>query len=423
MEFRCGACGFRSFHAQMFVEEQRNELFTRRRCIGCGPAHSGHGGRAAIVLTVALLLLVSVWIGQPHTLLGYLCVSAASLAPAAFLTSVTHELGHAAATWMTGGRVLSIMVGSGPVAWRLRTPLFELEMADNPLWGGQVQRLHGDAAPGRWKEAVVLAGGSAANILADMALFALLGWLDAGRRPGEPWSGAMVAILALAAAQTLSAVMNLWPWSFQRDGDVLATDGGRLLMLFRDAGVEELLARARSRAMGPALLREGRKVEACEEAARAWMLHGGASLFSSLVDCADKAAGPEAAVRIYLDQARRMPGVEEFDAEWSSAMGKLAWRALLARRPDWVDLADRLSARAAEMNPHGPVKATRGAILMAMGELEAGEAMILAALPEIEAAADKAEFCDFLARHRLAGGEEYLGAEYARLSRHLAAAA
>ena len=423
MEFRCRACGFRSFNAQMFVEEQRNELFMRRRCIGCGPAPSGHRGRASIMLAAGLLLLVSVWIGQPHTLLGYLCVSAASLAPAAFMTSVTHELGHAAATWMTGGRVFAITVGAGPVAWRLRTPLFELEMADNPLWGGRIQRLHGDAAPRRWKEALVLAGGSAANILADIALFALLGWLDAGRRPGEPWSVAMVAILALAAAQTLSAVMNLWPWSVQRDGEALASDGGRLLMLFRDAGALELLAQARSRAMGAALLREGRKAEACEEAARAWTRHGGAPLFSSLMDCAGKAAGPEAAVRIYLDQARRLPGAEDFDTEWSSAMGKLAWRALLAQRPDWMDLADRLSARAAELNPRGPVKATRGAVLMAKGELETGQAMILAALPEIEAAADKAEFCDFLARYRLAGGEDYLGAEYARMGRRLAPAA
>ncbi len=231
----------------------------------------------------------------------------------------------------------------------------------------------------------------------------------------------MVAILALAAAQTLSSVMNLWPWSFMRDGDALATDGGRLLMLFRDADAEALLAQARSRAMGVALLREGRKAEACDEAARAWRRHGGAPQFSSLLDCAGKAAGPEAAVRIYLDQAGRMPGAQDFDAEWSSAMGQLAWRALLAQRPEWVNLADRLSARAAELNPHGAVKATRGAMLMAKGELEAGEAMILAALPEIETAADKAEFCDFLARHRPGSTDDYLGAEYARMSRHLAA--
>ncbi len=236
MEFRCRTCGFRSFKAWMFVEESRNGR--SGRCIACGPALSKAGADLQPLIWVAagLIPLASALIGRPHTVVGLGWLFAASLLPAACLTSITHEIGHALATWAVGGRVLGIVIGSGRTVWRLPTPLFTLEIASNPLWGGRIRHRLGDSSSRRWKEGVILAGGAAANLLADLALFAVLGWLEAGRQAGEPWSVAMMTVLALAVAQTFSAVMNLWPWTFERDGEMLATDGGRLLRLFGQGG-------------------------------------------------------------------------------------------------------------------------------------------------------------------------------------------
>ncbi len=78
---------------------------------------------------------------------GYLWLFVSALYPAAMVTAIVHEFGHAAATWLVGARVYSITIGTGAPIWKLRSPTFELALGSNPFLGGEISHFYDQGAP------------------------------------------------------------------------------------------------------------------------------------------------------------------------------------------------------------------------------------------------------------------------------------
>ena len=358
---------------------------------------------------------------------GYLWLFVSALYPAAMVTAIVHEFGHAAATWLVGARVYSITIGTGAPIWKLRSPTFELALGSNPFLGGEISHFYDQGAPRRWKEALVLVGGVTANAVVGATFFALLAYVDDRSDPSVLPTVFMVVLMALAISQCLAIIVNLWPRDVRREGQLRHTDGKRLVMLLgigsHDFGEEA--ARRRLIFEGMSEVRAIRIEEARAHFESAWLdrRYDGA-LFSWLVHCTGKVRGPNSAARLYLDHRDELPATETSDPYWAFAFGSVAWCALMAGDREWTPLADQLSASAYAHWPNiGPIKATRGAALAMLGDFETGGGMIKEALPGISDRRDRAEFCEFLARHERAAGGAALAAEFSRMEQHLLQAA
>ena len=378
--------------------------------------------RLSIYLAWAAIGLV---VGRTNNNAAYFWLFVALLYPAGILATTVHEFGHATATWLVGGRVYSITIGAGRSIFRFRVGEFDLEFASNPFLGGCIFPFPGAGPPRKWKRAVILVGGVVAEAIVGACVFLLLAKLDdAGSAAEGRFTQTLLKMmmLALAACLTLSAVINLWPMTIRRNRRILSSDGKQLLGLLGDRNFYDRAAYSRAIFTGLALLRDGRQEDARTHFESAWADLARSELFAGLVHATGKVVGPRAAAQLYFDHLERMPPPGSFGMEWSNAMGNVAWHALLTGQPEWFGLADQLSTRAYTLSPHGPIKATRGAVLVAKGHRRAGELIMRAALSEC-AVQDQAEFCDFLARSKIADGDAVLGAEYARLSKHLARAA
>jgi hypothetical protein len=108
---------------------------------------------------------------------------------------------------------------------------------------------------------------------------------------------------------------------------------------------------------------------------------------------------------------------------WSLTLGNAGWQMARLHDPELLPLALELSGRAMETAAaYAPIRATRGAALLASGDSE-GRAMLLAALPEIEDPIDRAEFVAFLGEEASRAGDDASGSALRGLEAHLLKAA
>lgn len=136
----------------------------------------------------------------------------------AWVATALHELGHLACLRAVGGRLRLLVIGLGPGA-RLEGPGWAMAVGLLPFFGCCVGA---GLPPGRWRRAVYLLGGPAANAAAAAAA-----WLGA-RSLGEDslpalalWGGALI--------NAWEAVGNLLP----QPGLQADSDGRQLLALWQ----------------------------------------------------------------------------------------------------------------------------------------------------------------------------------------------
>jgi hypothetical protein len=426
MGFCCGSCGFRSNRSELFIEQRGRER--RRRCLCCGPRSIDRRRNKSLgaLALYSLLAILGLVFWRELSNMGLYFLFMVLMFPASVVAAIIHEFGHAAATWLVGCRVYSITIGLGRPLFTFRFSRFDLEIAANPFWGGQIITFYGGRTPRRWKRASILIGGVVAQAIACGALLVLMAVLDnSGIITGDHFGSTLLALafLALVVSLALQAVYNLWPLTIRRGEQRLGSDGRQLLGLIFHRQYRDQAALTDAYLTGRSLMREGNRQAALAQFEAGWRGIGNPLLFTCLIDCMGKTTGPKAATQLYFDNLDRMPPPDGFGPEWIFAMGNVAWHAVLAQRPEWRGLADELSKRAWDQYPEGAIKATRGAVLMLKGEQAVGEAMIRTALSGCTEAEDKAEFCDFLARQKLEQGESELAAEFTRMSQHLGRAA
>lgn len=140
------------------------------------------------------------------------------------LSTLVHELGHALAGRLVGLKAVRVVVGSGPVAWRVRLAGLPLEIGRGLLLGGGATHHERPARPSRARTAVMLLGGPAANLA--------LAAVAAGVAARTPHPGLAAAGLGLIASQFAFAVDALWPRPARLGERALASDGQALLALF-----------------------------------------------------------------------------------------------------------------------------------------------------------------------------------------------
>ena len=239
-------------------------------------------------------------------------------------------------------------------------------------------------------------------------------------RSALPNSFVIILAFGLLISQIIAIVGNLLPFNLRR-GPGRASDGRQIVNLLRAKDFARRAREARLVWSGMALLQSGRNAEAqiyFEQAYR--LLPTNAVLFLLLVHAASKAAGPQTAMRYYLEHSGGFDSENEGASAWAYA--SVAWNAVLTQDPALLPLADDLSQRSiASLSAVPYVQATRGAVLVAKGELEQGLALLTAGMRGAAEIDDKARFAPFLARGERARGNSDLADEFEKLARHLSA--
>lgn len=418
-ERRCASCGYRSANSEFFRRERSGVCrISRTFCYGCAPYRPSRNERAPIVLVVPILIAcgaVAFWSVELPPLLIVPIV--AYILVALILAIVVHEFGHAGAARLAGISVFSLTLGSGPLYAVIRVGAFPFYVRTYLLSGGITQSFYDTVGPARWREAVLLAGGAGANVLAATFGFVLL--VAAGGFDADFLT--FVSMLGLGVSQSGAAVIALVPRTNTIGFARLASDGKRLLALPRSLTFHDNAMKRAARYRGAILLRE-RRYEAARDhfrgAHRRFPDDG--VIFAFLLDAAAKAEGHEAAVACYLDDAS---GADPFDQRdklgFTLAAINLAWSAALSGDLAVLDLADRVSQRAIELlATNGYAQAARGAVLTKLNQTEAGAALLTTAARAIVQLADKADIVAYLAETERAGGRTERADELDRLARH-----
>jgi len=335
------------------------------------------------------------------------------------LAIVIHEFGHALAGLMVGHRIYLIQLGYGRSLKTFRLGHARVVVGWRQSGGHVVGFPLG--AERRWRESVFVAGGAAANLLASVVLFY---WAV---RFGVWYASLALQCLGLACAgagmaNLFMAGRALWPGSPVTDGTSRANDGRLLLNLWRQPAPGPGLGRLAWQ--GYALLRERRwsRAEAHFESVLA-QYPDNMTFRGPLIHIIEQSRGPAAAFAYYREHRSQFENsTGEVDTAWAYAWGNTAWVALHEITPDTVSLADRFSALALAADPSSPpIRATRGAVLMAMDRREEGRQMLLIGLRDLDDPPFKVDLCRYLAKDAKAHGQAEEFQAYRALADHLQA--
>jgi hypothetical protein len=345
----------------------------------------------------------------------------AALSASAPFTVVVHEFGHAIAAVLVGRRVYVVSIGRGATIASWRFGDLEILLARD-LAHGFIQAFP-KGPEARWRTTLYLAGGAIANLATAAMSTALL--IDFPESQVGPTAQCLASVivgfgLSNLIVASLSFVPHVIRWRDQR----LDSDGKRLIALWRNPFTTPDYSPFHVAFRGARLMREGRWREAREHYVAAIdRAPDQPGFLGCLIHVIAREEGPTAAMACFVERRAAFEAAgREPSPQYGYAAGNVAWQALRTEDASWLETADELSAQALSMDPaSAPLKATRGAVLIAKGEREAGAAKLTAALREIEDTADKAEFCDFLAKEARKQGEAAMGAGFEDLEAHLLA--
>jgi tetratricopeptide (TPR) repeat protein len=348
--------------------------------------------------------------------LGYFFLFFGLVALSSLVTAAAHEAGHAALARAVGMRVVAITIGSGPILASRRWRNMKIELRRFLLAGGMTSAYHQMPDPGKWRHALMLAGGVLANVAVIVLVVALFALLLAVQRSVS--FAVVIAGYAVIVGQVLSILINLFP----RNVGSGTSDGKQLINLVMSKDFHRQQLANRIVLEGMALLEKEQYEEALAHFERGCaVLPANGAVLSLLIHTAGKARGPRAAVEYYRHRAHALAvGTEADRAGEAWTFVNAAWHALLCAEQNSVLLADQLSKRAVEALPDTPImQATRGAVLIERGEHEAGLGLLIPAVRRIESRDDRLCFVPFLATGERARGNFDMALEFDSFGRHL----
>ena len=317
-------------------------------------------------------------------------------------------------------RVVAIIIGTGRIMASRQWRNTRIELRTFLLTGGMTFAYHQLRNPGKWRHALLLLGGVLGNLVVVGLVAVLLALLLAVQRSVNPVI--VTAGYAVITGQVLAILVNLFPVSFR----IGSSDGKQLvkLVVSKDFREQQLINRI---ALEDMALLDGERHEQqsmmeCEKACELFPAHG--LLLSVLIHLVGGVKGPRAAVECYRDRAPALAlDTEDDRAGAACAWLNVAWHALLCADNDLLPLADELSKRAMAALPDTPVvQGTRGAVLVELGDHEAGLALLMPAIRRIEGRDDRLCFVPFLAKGERARGNFDMALEFENFGRHLARA-
>jgi hypothetical protein len=420
---RCHQCGFRSDDGQDF-RPGRSELLGRtvELCLAC-PDTRRAGDRPYWTGwfrgLVAASFLAYLW-GRENGLLAALTAWMTVVLCRPALT-LLHEAAHALAARALGFPVLEVIVGRGPETAAGRVGRTRWALRRYSFLGGATIFAPPDGAP-RWRLAMIYAAGPMANLTGAL-IVAILG-LTISDMTGAAAVFAPSILVGLIVVNVTMAFNALWP----RVGvDNQPTDGAQIQILFLptpkppDDRLDLLMAAQRLQLAG----RFGDAAALTIDRLEVWP--NDPCLLGMVIHYTSRAAGDRAAMERYqavVAQARSgppryFPG-HEIAVGWLAA--NIAWSSLKAGEGANLDMIDDELRIALSHLPDAPeVKATLGALFVIRGDPTAGEPLLIEAMRNVEDPVDRADFAEYVARARRAGGWEDRAREVERLGRHILA--
>lgn len=417
---RCPDCGYRT-DDEVFFHGERD-----RACLAC-PEPPWPSIRPAkrryLVSVLGLALAVAMGIaevrdGRPAMVAGIACLLIGywlSEAPAL----VIHEGAHALISLLVGARVHVVRVGRGATAWFKDVGETRFELGEQLLGGGHVIRYFPAGAAARWRIVAISAAGAVANALTALLLLAVMAAqrdLHEGR-----WILGLMGIGAVFC-QLRHVWWSAWPRLRRRGaaaGDYVDNDARFIVETLR-GDPAEVQAKERLTAghcEGDLPTRVGRYADAAAYFRRRWAAapQDGAAACSWL-DRVSKAQGHAAVVYEGVTAGLGKAGAARLDDPcWALAETNIAWSAVQTEDAGLLPLADSLSRQTFEAFPKvAAIAGTRGAVLTAMGDAEAGAPLLRIGARGSEDPGEKAVFCRWLERAETALGHEALAAAYGR---------
>lgn len=386
---KCRRCGYRSKNRAFFRREKAG-IFRRRKT----EAASYIVPWVAVVVGVLILAVGPE--GLEATILACACLGIGALLLGIFVTIAVHELGHAAVARLVGMTVASITLGTGPLLIAYRGKTTVLAARTFLLTGGMTQVYYKDVRPAKWRSALMLLGGIGANCaIAALGILHLVAWYRSGRSI-HPVT-AFVTVSALLSQITV-VPYNVFGGNLRIGQARLPSDGKRLVDLMKSRDFDERELRQRYLLEGGQLLAGSDPDATLRHFETACRVFPASGLFlTMLILCVGKVRGARAAVRCHLDRTATFDATGERDKPGvARAYMLVAWYALLTGDPELLPLADRLSQQAVATLPD-VARGTRVAVMMRLGEPDAGKPVLVEALRRNVTKSDKAEIACFLA--------------------------
>lgn len=373
---RCASCGS-PVPDRRDLHKVRRRGRTARVCPTC--ARRGTESQAVhrtLVLVAGAGLLVAVLAAlDPLRSWTYFALIPLMVLAALALHVVLHEAAHALIARAVGMAVPQVRLGNGPLLLRLRVRGTTIELRG---FHSGVTFLEPEGV--RWLQSR-LALVTAAGPVANLSLAAVAFWVIA------PLSGgAELFRTHLYLAGAFLGALNLAPFRFTSAGGLVHSDGWSLLTLLgsRHATSDQVVAAGRLQAAERQHL-EGGQVAIAGDA-------------SAVLDSEDpQTLGMEGTRRIFtreLDEAitllRRASELPQEEGQLGLTLNNLAWALVLAQPPDWLDEADRASARAIGIHPwQEATMNTRGCVLVHLGEHAEARDLLRRAIDADASASDR----------------------------------
>lgn len=351
----CASCGSR-VPDRRDLHKVRRRGRTARVCPACARRGAeGQALRSTLVLVASMAFLTAVLAGiDPRRSWADFALLPLLFLAALALHVVLHEAAHALVALAVGMGVPQVRLGDGPLLLRLRIRGTTIELRG---FHSGATFLEPDGV--RWLQSR-LALVTAAGPVTNLCLAALAFWVIAPRA-GAP----ELFRTDLYVTGVFLGMLNLAPFRLRSAGGLVHSDGWSLLSLLgsRRTTNDQIVATARLQAAGRRHL-EGGQIDAAGDASAA------------LASDDPLVLGLEGTRRIFtreLDEAitllRRASELPQEEGQLGLTLNNLAWALVLAQPPDWLDEADRASARAIGIHPwQEATMNTRGCVLVHLGE-------------------------------------------------------
>jgi tetratricopeptide (TPR) repeat protein len=412
---KCDVCGTESDFEASFIRQRRSFRSTNQTlCPACWTRrrNSFEGWYQVAVLVGGIIGYVLLWL-DPWSAVGRFLTTLFLIDLFLILSIVPHELGHAMAGRLAGWRVFAVVVGAGKQVVRFR--LFRISFALHWLPVGGVTRLAPvDARWFRTRRFFIFLAGPAVNAAIVAAIIMI--WRDSWHNFGL--MGLPRAARLCLWANLCVLAFNLWP----RDSKALnmATDGKQLLRTFsrKPENWEELQA---ARYVLEAVWRRDEYLDRagalnwCDQGL-ALFPHNVHLLNLSGVLCLDQQNYRRAReIFLQLLAQQTKPNATRY-----MILNNLAYADALAGDPDLLPEGDAYSNEAHKAAPWVPAfMGTRGTVLVAMGQIEAGIKLLEQAFEKALSPRSKAENACHLAIANARSGNRGKADQYLKLARQL----
>ena len=412
---KCDICGTESDFDAGFIKERRSfRSLYRTRCLTCWARrrHAFEGWYQVGVVIGGIIGFILLW-SNPWSVAGRFLTVFFLVDLFLILSVVPHELGHAIAGRLLGWRVFAIVIGVGKQVFKFR--LFGIIFSFHwlPICG-ITQLAPIDTRWFRLKRFFVYLAGPAVN--ASIAAAILFIWWDSWREFGFWGLPRPVRICVWANLWIMAA--NLWP----HQSKILnaATDGKQLLKTFstNQKEAEELQA---ARFALEAMLRRDEHKDF--EGALDWCNKGLALFPENLhllnvsgVLCLDQHDFSRAR-EIFL---QLLPRETKPNGTRYIILNNIAYVDALIGDPGLLPEADAYSKEAYAAAPWAPsITGTRGTVLVAMGQIEAGIKLLKESFEKAWSPRSKTENACHLAMAHARLGDRNQADNYLELARQM----